>query len=119
MRRNDEAKLQSECFRWFRYAYPKHRKLFFAIPNGGSRNIIEASNLKAQGVVAGVADTFLLISGRGLYGLFIEFKVGKNNLTYEQSEFMCQVKKNNYGFEVVRNIDDFMNIIKNYLNERD
>ena len=49
----------------------------FHIPNGGSRNKLEASNLKKQGVKAGVPDLFLPV-GRGSYhGLFIELKSAK------------------------------------------
>ena len=34
---------------------------YFAIANGGLRNIIVAKKLKAEGVKAGVADLFLMI----------------------------------------------------------
>ena len=48
MRKKEEAKLQTNCFRWFDYQYPELKMLLFAVPNGGSRNVIEAANLKAQ-----------------------------------------------------------------------
>lgn len=35
-----------------------------AVPNGGSRNVIEAAKLKGQGVVAGAPDLIVCIDGR-------------------------------------------------------
>ena len=111
-----EAKLQTECFKWFRYAYPKYRKLFFAIPNGGSRNKIEARNLKLQGVVAGVSDTCLAVPRGQYHGLYIEFKYGRNDLSDEQIEFMKHVAEQGYATATVWSFDEFINVIKNYLN---
>lgn len=112
-----EAKFQTECFRWFRYAYPKYRKLFFAIPNGGSRNKIEARNLKLQGVVAGVSDTCLAVPRGKYHGLYVEFKYGKNDLSDEQEEFLKQVAEQGYATATVWNFDEFSNVINNYFNE--
>jgi hypothetical protein len=110
-----EARLQSECFKWFRLAYPQYKKLFFAIPNGGTRNKIEARNLKLQGVVAGVSDTFLAIPRNGKHGLFIEFKYGKNDVTYDQEYFLKEVDDQGYETSVVWSFDEFMNLIEKYL----
>jgi hypothetical protein len=44
---------------------------FFAIPNGGSRNSIEAKNLKREGVRAGVSDMQVILKDKVL---FIEMK---------------------------------------------
>jgi hypothetical protein len=49
-------------------------QLLFAIPNGGQRNIIVASKLKAEGVRAGVPDLFLAFPKKDAAGLFIEMK---------------------------------------------
>ena len=46
--------------------------LIYAIPNGGSRNKIEAAHLKRQGVKAGVPDLFLPVARQGKHGLYIE-----------------------------------------------
>jgi hypothetical protein len=65
--------------------------LLFAIPNGGQRNVIVASKLKAEGVRAGVPDLFLAFPYRSYDGLFIEMKKpkggrvsGKQKTTLEQ-----------------------------------
>ena len=51
--RQEEHKIQCAIVKWFFYAYPQYRGgLFFAVPNGGHRNIQTARALKAEGVTA-------------------------------------------------------------------
>lgn len=49
-------------------------KLLFAVPNGGSRNKIEAVRLKREGVKAGVPDMILPVARGGYHSLAIELK---------------------------------------------
>jgi len=50
-----EERMQIEFFNQVPIFFPKlPGKILFAVPNGGSRNIIEAKNLKAQGVKSGL-----------------------------------------------------------------
>jgi len=44
---------------------------YFAVPNGGSRNVREAMNLKKEGVKAGVSDLVVILQDKIL---FIEMK---------------------------------------------
>ena len=44
---------------WFRDNYPEC--IIFAIPNGGSRNLKEAVNLKKSGVLKGTPDLCILL----------------------------------------------------------
>ncbi len=69
----------------------------YAIPNGGERNKIVASKLKAQGVKAGVWDIHLPVPTKAAIGLWIEFKKRPNGLTNEQKEFRESLKS--YGFD--------------------
>jgi len=56
----------------------KRKKLHsFAVPNGGSRNKIEASNLKKEGVTAGVSDYIVMLPNKIL---FIELKRARKRL---------------------------------------
>jgi hypothetical protein len=73
---------------WFRMQYPKYAKYLWAIPNGGSRHIVAAVKLKAEGVMAGVSDLFLMIPKSNWHGLFIELKSAKGKLSDSQKEFM-------------------------------
>lgn len=89
--------------------------MFFAIPNGGSRNKIEARNLKLQGVTPGVPDTFLAVPREPYSGLWIEFKAGKNKTTEEQIRFLNLASSVGYATAVVYSFDEFYRLITNYL----
>ena len=67
------------------------------IPNGGSRHIVEAVNLKAEGILKGVPDYFLPLSRHGYHGLYIELKktVG-GSVSPEQQAFIDQANKDGY-----------------------
>ncbi len=112
----NEAALQQACVTWFRYQYPFLSKLLIAVPNGGSRNIIEAKNLKKQGVVAGVADLLLLVPSKDYGSLGIEMKFGKGRQSENQKNWEKEFKKQGNCYTVCRNLDEFMLTIKTYLN---
>lgn len=105
-----EAIEQIKLFRWAEWAiveYPE-LKLLHHIPNGGSRNTIEAANLKKQGVRAGVPDLCLPVARGGYHGLYIEMKAGKNKPTEKQLEWIEELRNEGYavsicwGFEAAR-----------------
>jgi hypothetical protein len=87
---------------------------FFAIPNGGLRNIKVAAKLKQEGVKAGVADLFVALSNGKYHGLFIEVKVGKNKQQPNQKVFEQKVLENGYQYKLVRSIDDMIAVIREY-----
>lgn len=89
----------------------------FAIPNGGSRNVAEAKNLKAAGVKAGVWDLMLPIARQGFHGLWVEMKHGKNGLTDNQVEWGDRMRLAGYktvtawtSYEAERAIADYLAI---------
>lgn len=71
---------------------PRTRTLLAcAVPNGGRRNVVEATRLKAEGVTRGVPDWLCFAKGKdGAIGLAIEFKspTGRGRLSAEQREWM-------------------------------
>lgn len=75
-----EIQLQAECFQWAWMEFPETRRLLWAVPNGGHRNGLEAEQLKASGVIAGVHDLHFLWRGR--FWTF-ELKVGQNKMTVD------------------------------------
>ena len=96
-----ESEHQQAFFTYLR-AIEKHYPMVrwcHSIPNGGSRNKIEAARLKREGVKAGVLDVFLPYPSKGFHGLYIEFKYGKNKLTDNQKEF--QEYANRVGYKTV------------------
>jgi len=91
---------------------------FFAIPNGGLRNIRVASQLKQEGVKAGVADLFICKSNANYHGLFVELKIGSNKQQPSQIEFEAIVKKHGYQYAVIKSLDQMMELLKQYESEK-
>lgn len=73
-RQPSEHEEQVALFRWWRLQYPRQELLLFAIPNGGAREPITGSRLKAEGVRAGVPDMLLAMPAGRHAGLFLELK---------------------------------------------
>lgn len=65
---------QSALFCWAAASGIPELKWMHAIPNGGERNAIVASRMKAEGVRTGVWDVFLPLPRREFHGLYIEMK---------------------------------------------
>lgn len=63
------------------------REIIHHVPNGGSRNKIEAAKLKGQGVLPGVWDIVCPVPVVPYAGLYIEMKAGRNTLTKDQERF--------------------------------
>lgn len=109
--RNEEHNLQVVLCR-----YLDLKKIpYFAIPNGGARNIIVATKLKAEGVKKGVADLFIMVGNSKHYGLFIEVKVGKNKQQDSQIEFESLAKKQGYAYNLVYSLDELIECLEAYL----
>lgn len=115
MKRNNlEFTEQCAFFEWLNY-YPSIRGVTFAIPNGGSRNLLEAVNLKRSGVTKGVPDTVMCIPNKTACGLFIEFKTGKNQLTKEQAAMMHMLRNNGYECHVCCSLNEAREVVTKYL----
>lgn len=113
--RHIESRTQQACKRWFNIQYPDLAPLLFAVPNGGRRGKLEASIMKAEGVVAGVADMILLTSRGGFASLCIEFKTeaGRQSTAQRAWEQAATAAGNKYA--VVRSIEDFIETVTAYL----
>ena len=72
-----------------------------AIPNGGQRNIVVATKLKAEGVKSGVPDVCLPLPRGGYHGLYLELKVGRNKATDNQAWWIDQLECQGYKALVV------------------
>lgn len=60
---------------------PQTRRLLFSVPNGGTRNMLEAMKFKATGLISGIPDMLLVWKGK-VYGL--EFKTITGSLSKDQ-----------------------------------
>jgi hypothetical protein len=113
---SEEADIQSEFFNQVKIFFPRiPEKLLFAIPNGGSRNKLEAINLKRQGVKRGVADVLLLIPRCGFASLCLEFKTKTGKQSDDQKEFQEQAENCGSKYVIVRSVKDAIDEMKNYL----
>ena len=116
MKRSEDTEQMHVCnwATWNVNRYPELKWLYH-IPNGGSRNRLEAVKLKRMGVLSGVPDIELNVSRGGYHGLFIEMKVGMNKPTENQIEMMEELSAQGYLCRVCWSGDDAIDVIKEYL----
>lgn len=113
---DEEHRIQCECVRWFSLQYPRLHGRLFAVPNGGRRDATTAAKLKAEGVVAGVADLILLKSNRDYGALLIEMKTLKGRQRDSQKAWQNIVcADSEYKYVVCRSFDDFKREVDDYL----
>jgi len=116
---NIESRIQQACVRWFRLQYPRYAGLLYAIPNGGARNAVTGAILKAEGVRAGVADLFLSVPNRFYHGLYIEMKKPRGRQQETQKDFQREVEAEGYRYALCYSLDEFINLVKGYLQFKD
>ena len=113
-----ESEEQALLFKWADYMslkYPALR-LMFHVPNGGSRDLIEARNLKRQGVKAGVPDIVLPVARGGFHGLFIEMKrADGGRLSEAQADYLKKLRMQNYQAVVCNGFESAKSVIEAYL----
>jgi len=112
-----ERREQEYTVQWCRLKYPK--VLIVASANGGSRNPVEAKNLKRSGVYAGFPDLQVFKACRGYHGLLVEMKApkGENNakgrvtkLQQDCLQYLCDhgyYAVVAYGFEEAKRVIDW------------
>jgi hypothetical protein len=126
-----ETDIQQAAIKEFNMTYPKYRGILFAVPNAGKRSTIVVrdksggyktvcsggNKLKAEGMVAGVADTILLVAHQGYGSLCLELKTDTGTQSENQKEWqkVCEAHGNKYV--VVRSVNEFMKEIRDYLND--
>ena len=103
-----ESQIQAACFQWHWNTYPIERMRLFMNYNNPPNKIM-GGQLKAQGMLAGVADmTYILPQGRVA---FIEFKneIGKQRAEQKKFEVVCVSL--NIPYFICRSLDEFQEII--------
>lgn len=113
-----EAAEQVALFQWAELMsgkYPVLRKMY-AIPNGGSRHILEAVNLKKQGVKRGVPDVFLPVARKEFHGLYIEMKRLKGGKASEdQMKYFVDLVFEGYRVVLCKGWIEAKEVIEEYL----
>ena len=90
--------------------------LYFHSPNGGTRNVIEATKLKRMGVKSGVPDILIFNRKKDYSGLAIELKVGYNKPSENQLEFMKLLNEQGWMCVVSYSLEECIDLVDFYMN---
>ena len=117
---DEEQQLQIGCHSWNQLNEKKYPllKWMFHCPNGGGRSKAEGGILKAMGVKPGVPDFMLPFETIQYKGLAIELKATDGKLTDQQREWLQQAHSSNWCVAVVRNLDEYLEVIRAFLLDR-
>lgn len=88
--------------------------LVFAIPNGGNRNVVLATRLKAEGVTAGVPDLFVADFG----GFFLEVKTATGHLSEAQRATAKELMSRGFITYTVRGAEEARRIVNVHKEQR-
>lgn len=109
-RNHREHHIQSACVQFLERAAPADL-IWFAVPNGGHRNKITASMMKAEGVKPGIADMIFCRQGRTLFG---ECKTPEGTMSKHQKAFSDLCKINGFEYFVFRSVNDLEQHLRRY-----
>ncbi|WP_322528964.1 VRR-NUC domain-containing protein [Salinicola sp. LHM] len=90
----------------------------YAVPNGGSRHVLEAKKLKRQGVRAGVSDLVIALPRGGYHGLYLEFKATpprNAQLAASQREWLERMASAGYCAKLALGIEQAQAVIREYM----
>jgi hypothetical protein len=110
-----ESRIQSQCVVWFKNTYRQQRDLFYQIKNDGLKKKRTAVLDTGMGLTAGIPDTFLAIPTQTHAGLYVEFKTPEGKLSQEQRRVIPQLEAQGYRVEIVRTLEQFQVLVREYL----
>ena len=104
-----ESKIQQQIVEYFNntYCLKNHnpRGLIFSIPNGGTRNKLEAITLKATGLLAGVSDLIVILPNKKL--IFVEIKTDIGKMSDKQIDFKKRVEALGFEYLLIKSLYEF------------
>lgn len=106
--KHDEDNFQIWCMEYVKRVHPFLKVI--AIPNGGSRNIIEAAKLKRMGVTAGAFDLLFILNDGKVF--WCELKVKGGRVQESQKNFADMLDSKHHDYTVCWNQDEFMELCK-------
>lgn len=93
-----------------------HKYRYIVSANGGSRNVIEAKNLKRTGVTSGIPDIFVPHPTKVHHGFFCEMKNRKSGrLSLEQKNWIEYLTGQGYFACVAHGFDEAAELFNFYL----
>ena len=113
-----EHQVQAAVIAWWFLAHRQYNLPLFALfacPNGGARDAITGSLLKAEGVRRGTPDLIFAVPNRKYHGLFQELKTDDNKTSAEQDAFIAYLTSAGYKASVHWSAESAIEEIKRYL----
>lgn len=116
-----ESQIQQQLMRWWalqhRILGVKSEHLLMAFPMQGGRSPRNGARMKAEGMRKGLPDMFLAVPNlrTGWAGLWIELKRPGGRVSPEQSDFLDDLRAQNYVCEVCWGFDHAKQTIESYL----
>lgn len=87
--------------------------IWFAVPNGGYRNLVEAARFKKQGVRAGVPDLCFVLPNGGR-AAFLELKKPKGRVSPDQLVFRQMALDTGALWGIAYGIDEAVKILSDW-----
>jgi len=106
--RMSENKLQAECYQWAYNTFPEVRGLLYHNFNN-PKNAIQGAQLKAVGLVKGVADLTFLWQGQAY---FFELKTETGKQSKDQFEWQMKVGGHGFPYLIVRRFEHFKQLFE-------
>jgi len=117
-----EHEEQKALFEWasLRLSIYPELEMLFAIPNAGAgAQSGQAGKMKAEGVKAGVPDTFLAVARKGYHGCFIEMKrIAGSTVEPEQTEWLFNLNAQGYYTAICKGCEQAQKVLVAYLEGR-
>jgi hypothetical protein len=109
-RQSPEARLQKAILQHLKLTAPKD-VFWFHPANEGRRGVVTGANLKALGMLPGVADLVIVVAGRAF---FMEIKSASGRLSDAQQAFAETCKRGGSEWVCVNNIDDALKHLRKW-----
>jgi hypothetical protein len=103
-----ESAIQAAIVQALRLQFP--RAIVAAVPNGGSRNVIEAARMKATGTLAGMPD--LVVALPNGVTAWLEVKAKKGRISDKQEQLLESLHQLGHHVEIVRDVDDALTFVR-------
>lgn len=113
-----EHQEQAALIRWWAHAHNLYQLpifALFAVPNGGARDPITGSRLKAEGTRPGVYDLILAKPAGAYHGLYMEMKVCDNKPSADQVLFGEYLASVGYSASVHWSSGSAIKAVQDYL----
>jgi hypothetical protein len=113
-----EMKIQAECVKVAWNEFPETRYSLFHVANEVDRpdaNAMLGARRRAEGIVRGVSDLILMLPRKGYHALCIEMKTETGYQSSFQKDWQKIVESNGYRYVVCRSVEQFRDILTDYL----